>query len=195
MMISPDAYYNAYLKDRSIDEIKSSIRSLKREIGHLKNVMEHPDYMPTSKPDESTQLWCARMYLERAIQALKEAGETYSLSQTEIKSKKFNDNIPFITKIKFVIGGFAQGHNRYHLTISDDKIEKEFKKIPDDVIETVPFLIDKDEFLEQFSKLNIGEWRANYTTHKYGFLIDDGTQWALDIYYSNGARKKEFWHL
>ena len=33
------------LEERQIQEqIKSAIRGLKNEIGHLKNVMEHPDY-------------------------------------------------------------------------------------------------------------------------------------------------------
>ena len=44
MMISPEGYYEFYLKGKTQEQIKSTIRGLKNEIGYLKNVMEHPDY-------------------------------------------------------------------------------------------------------------------------------------------------------
>ena len=44
MMISPEAYYVVYLKEKNEKQILSVIRGLKKEIGHLKNVMEQPDY-------------------------------------------------------------------------------------------------------------------------------------------------------
>jgi len=49
-------------------QIMTAIRGLKKEIGHLKNTMEHPDYgeQPIVHPSESTRLWCTRLYLERA---------------------------------------------------------------------------------------------------------------------------------
>jgi hypothetical protein len=37
MMISPEVYYEKYLKGKNAEHILRSIRGLKREIGHLKN--------------------------------------------------------------------------------------------------------------------------------------------------------------
>ena len=44
MMISPETYYEMNLKGKTAEQIMSAIRGLKNEIGHLKNLMEHPDY-------------------------------------------------------------------------------------------------------------------------------------------------------
>lgn len=68
MMISPEGYYEEYLKGKKAAQIMTAIRGLKKEIGHLKNTMEHPDYgeQPIVHPSESTRLWCTRLYLERA---------------------------------------------------------------------------------------------------------------------------------
>lgn len=78
MMISPEGYYEAYLKGKNVAQIMTAIRGLKNEIGHLKNIMEHPDYgdRPIIYPSESTRLWCTRLYLERAKEALVAAGGT-----------------------------------------------------------------------------------------------------------------------
>ena len=58
MMISPESYYEMNLQGKTAEQIMSSIRGLKNEIGHLKNVMEHPDYNSKEDmcPQESTQL-------------------------------------------------------------------------------------------------------------------------------------------
>ena len=42
MMLSPESYYELHLKGMSEKEILSVIRGLKNQIGHLKNIMEHP---------------------------------------------------------------------------------------------------------------------------------------------------------
>lgn len=83
MMISPEGYYEEYLKGKDVEQIMTVIRRLKNEIGHLKNIMEHPNYgdQPVSSPSESTRLWCDRLYLKRAKEALKDAGGTYTPSQ------------------------------------------------------------------------------------------------------------------
>ena len=35
MMISPEGYYEEYLKDKTAEQIMTAIRGLKQEIGHL----------------------------------------------------------------------------------------------------------------------------------------------------------------
>ena len=86
MMICPETFYEYNLKGKTVDQIMTVIRSLKQQIGKLKNTMEHPDYVSMICPSESTQLWCTRLYLERAKEALVEAGGTYIPSQAELKA-------------------------------------------------------------------------------------------------------------
>ena len=94
MMISPESYFELYLKGKSEKEILSAIRGLKNQIGHLKNTMEHPDYgnVPLVHPTEAVRIWCTRLYLERAKQALIEMGVSYTPSQAEVKAKQVQDN-------------------------------------------------------------------------------------------------------
>ena len=101
MMISPEGYYEMNLKGKSEKEIRSAIRGLKNEIGHLKNTMEHPEYgsAPLIHPTEDVRIWCTRMYLERAKQALIEMGATYAPSQAELIAQQFQENIDYIKKL------------------------------------------------------------------------------------------------
>ena len=68
MMISPESYYEEYLKGKTKEEIMTAIRGIKQEIGHLKNSMENPyDGMKTvMHPSEDTHLHWAREYLDKA---------------------------------------------------------------------------------------------------------------------------------
>ena len=54
-------------------------------------------------------------------------------------------------------------------------------------------LEDKDDFLDGFAALNIGEWRSNYDTERFGYYVMDGTQWELEIHYSNGNKTKSYY--
>ena len=192
MMISPEAYYELNLKGKNEKEILSAIRGLKNKIGHLKNIMEHPDYRPLVKPDEETQIWCMSLYLERAKQALKDIGGTYTPSKAELKVEEFNNNIPYIKEINFRIGGFTYGHTDYTFKFEDNKVKKIITKMLDeDGVELS--LEDKDDFLDCFAALNIGEWRSNYDTERFGYYVMDGTQWELEIHYSNGNKTKSYY--
>ncbi|MDD6467224.1 MAG: hypothetical protein PUF50_03480 [Erysipelotrichaceae bacterium] len=191
MMISPETYYELNLKDKNEKELLSVIRGLKNKIGHLKNIMEHPDYQPLTKPDEATQIWCMKLYLERAIQALKDMGGTYIPSKAELKVEEFNNNIPNIKEINFRIGGFTYGHTDYTFKFDDNKSKKIISKMLDEVVELS--LEDKDDFLDGFAALNIGEWRLNYDTERFGYCVMDGTQWELEIHYSNGNKTKSYY--
>jgi len=103
MMISPEGYYEEYLKGKTAEQIMTAIRGLKQEIGHLKNTMEHPEYgrEPIMHPSEDVRLWCTRMYLERAKQALVEAGGIYTPSKAEMQVAEFEKSIPSICKVIF----------------------------------------------------------------------------------------------
>ena len=194
MMISPETYYEMNLKGKNAKQIMSAIRGLKNEIGHLKNVMEHPEYGSGMliEPSESTRLWCMRLYLERAKQALADEGVVYKPSQAELKAQEFENNIPFISKIAFEIGGYFGGYTTRIISFDGEELLVRLLHTlcPDPEIPQAELILpmDKDEFLDELSDLHIGEWRRSYRPERFGYSYCDGTQWGLEIQFSNGAK-------
>ena len=194
MMISPETYYEMNLKGKNANQIMSAIRGLKNEIGHLKNVMEHPEYGSGMliEPSESTRLWCMRLYLERAKQALADEGVVYKPSQAELKAQEFENNIPFISKIVFSIGGFFGGYETRTFILDDEHlhmdIEHSLMLKPSNLEIEPDYPCEKEELLEAIKDLYIGEWRRSYRPERFGYSYCDGTQWGLEIQFSNGAK-------
>ena len=192
MMIGPETYYEEHLKGKTPAQIMSKIRSLKREINYLKSTMEHPEYQCMMHPSEDVRIWCNRLYLNRAKEALVEAGGTYVPSKAELKAEEFNANIPYISKVEFCIGGFFSGFETRTYTIDGDNIHMDVEHSlilkPSNLGDFEVEEMDKDSFLEGIAELHIGEWRKNYSPKRWGYEVLDGTQWHLYIYYSNGRR-------
>ena len=195
MMISPETFYEMRLKGKNEAEIMSVIRSLKHEIGRLKNIVEHPDYASREVamfPSETTRISCSRFYLERAIQALKEAGGKYVPSIAEQKAMEFESNIPYISKITFYIGGFLDGYNTRTYIIDKNMVRmtKAFSYVPeaDTIGQGKVERIYKQWFLEGIKDLRIGEWRRKYDCRQFGCFVMDGTQWELEFHFSNGHK-------
>lgn len=198
MMISPESYYEEYLKEKNPTELLTAIRGLKNEIGHLKNIMEHPDYPDEIKmcPSESTRLWCTRLYLERAKQALAEMGGIYVPSKAELKAVEFDDNISFIRQFIFSIGGYFDGYETHTITLTDENllhdVEHSIMLKPSNFKIPPNYPCGKDEFLEEIRELHMGEWRKNYNPERFGYTVLDGTQWEIKIEYNNGHRPVKF---
>ena len=195
MMISPEGYYEEYLKGKTAAQIMTTIRGLKNEIDRLKNIMEHPEYgnQPLVKPSEATRLWCDRLYLERAKEALTAAGGTYTLSRAERKAANFDKNIPAINKLVFTIGGFFGGYETRTFTFTDEQVclaitERPFIHEHNDLDGGPTYPRDKEEFLAGLRGLHIGEWRNSYDTRRFGYEVLDGTQWSLKICFANGHK-------
>jgi hypothetical protein len=197
MMISPESYYEEYLKGKTKEEIMTAIRGLKQEIGRLKNSMENPyDGMKTViLPSEDTRIYWSREYLDKAKQAYVEAGGTYSLSKSEEKAADFDANINDIRKITFNIGGYFGGYSAYIVELSEEM--KAYTKLWED--EEPLFLLDdneepftKNSYIAALKELHIGEWRRHYTTKRFGYMVLDGTQWELEFEYSNGHKPVRF---
>lgn len=197
MMISPESYYEEYLKGKTKEEIMTAIRGLKQEIGRLKNSMENPyDGMKTViLPSEDTRIYWSREYLDKAKQAYVEAGGTYSLSKSEEKAADFDANINDIRKITFNIGGYFGGYSTYIVELSEEM--KAYTKLWED--EEPLFLLDdneepftKNSYIAALKELHIGEWRRHYTTKRFGYMVLDGTQWELEFEYSNGHKPVRF---
>ena len=191
MMISPEGYYECELAGRTHEQILRKIAGLKRQMAALKRTMEHPDYVETFCPSEATQLWCMRLYLERAKEALAEVGEAYKPTVPELRVMDFDVNIENIEKITFSIGGFFGGWSKYTV-----RLDEQLHFWVEDMMIPTPTNFDipadepmtKEEFLDEFRNLHIGEWRKYYSTERFGYMVCDGTQWEITVEYNNGRK-------
>ena len=192
MMISPGVYYEEYLKGKNAEQIMTVIRSLKREISRLKNIIEHPEYQCMMDPSEAVRISCNRYYLEQAKQALNKVGGIYVPTKAELKAQQFDANIPYISKIEFSVGGFFNGYEKRTYTIEGDNvntyIEHSLVLKPSNFDDNEIEKIDKTDFLESLADLHIGEWQRSYSPRRFGYEVLDGTQWHLYVYFSNGHR-------
>ena len=198
MMISSEGYYEENLKGKTKEQIMSTIRGLKQEIGLLKNTMESPDYGQEAivHPSEDTRIHWTREYLERAKLAYNQAGGNYTLSKSEEKAADFDSNMDSICKIIFSIGGFFGGSRGYVVELSDGL--KAYTKLWEDEEPLSLLDTDNDEtftkatFIASIADLHIGEWRRRYSTQRFGYTVCDGTQWELEFEYNNGHKPVRF---
>ena len=194
MMICPETFYEHEIKGKNAEQILRVIAGLKREIARLKRTMEHPDYAPLMLPSEDTRLWCTRLYLERAKQALAEVGAEYKPTVPEQRVIDFDANIENIEKITFNIGGFFEGWTKYTVRLDDQLhfwVEQMMIPTPTNFDIPADEPMTKEDFLSEFAELHVGEWRKHYSTERFGYMVCDGTQWELTIEYNNGRRKFE----
>lgn len=97
-----------------------------------------------------------------------------------------------ISKVSFTIGGFFGGYRQYIVELTDEL--KAYTKLWGDE-EALTLWDDKNEnaftnatFIAALKELHIGEWRRQYSTERFGFVILDGTQWELEFEYYNGHK-------
>lgn len=193
MVISPESFYHMELEGKSISQIEKSIRKLKKEITSLKKAIESSysdEPRVLMEPSLEVQLKCTREYLERAKSALVEARGEYIPNQAEQRVIDFDNNIEFISKIRFDIGGFFTENQIYTYTISGDKVDWNiggFSLVDFELPEYRPET--KQELLDTFREFHIGEWKHNYVDPN----VLDGTQWELVIEYSNGKKPAKYY--
>ena len=191
MMIGPEYYYDKYLKGKSAKEIMSAIRSLKREINRLKNIAEHPEYLCTVHPSEEVRILCNKDYLERAKRALIDAGGEYIPTGAELKAAEVRDNMAYACRVEFSIGGESEGFETGIYTFDGDLLKVEIEDslgiepshitMPEDEVE-------KADFIDGLTSLDLGEWRRRYDTERFGYSLVDGIAWELSVYFSNGYK-------
>lgn len=183
------------LEGKSTTELKSDIRILKTRIGFLKGTMEHPGYEELQRMpgfNKAAELEEAQIQLEKTIDALIKTGEPYKLSASELRAKKFDDNIQAIDKImygeerkfgNFEVRTYTIAEAHVHLDI------KEFTKgICQEELDRPKVFCAKEEFLAGLRELRIGEWRRNYDPSRFDCVDLDGIHWELEISFSNKCR-------
>lgn len=194
MMISPEVFYQGYLKGKTKEQIMSVIRSLKQEIGRLKNTREHPEYgmQPILDPSEDIRISSNREYLKRAKIAYVEAGGTYTLARSEEKAANFDKNIDAISKITLSIHSFFHQSTSHVIELSE--AVKVYTELWGSIEPPVPEISNnegpytKETILSALEDLHIGEWRTNYSIERFDFMVLDGTQWDLVFEYLNGHK-------
>ena len=196
MMVSPEWYYEEYLKGKTAAEIMTKIRSLKKEIGHLKRILEDPSY-PNREwaihPSESVQLSCTKQYLEYAKKALAEAGGAYPLSQTDIKVASFNERLVSLKQLDFRVFEFLGQSSAKTITIEPDVLVLSQEELfyPDG-IDSVEYQCEASDFIRMLQSFELGGWRRKYDTYRYGMVVMDGTSWELKLVFSDGSPSVRF---
>ncbi len=74
MMMSPESYYQRYLKGKSKTELLEVINDLEQEIKELRDMTAAPDYKQLMYPGELVRLSCKEDYLKRAKEELAKLG-------------------------------------------------------------------------------------------------------------------------
>lgn len=192
MMISPECYYEEKLKGKNAEDVMLAIKDLKASINKLKNAMEHPEkrwMVMASRPSADTKIRYIRMYLEKAKQALAEAGGSYTHSPEELKAAAFEERIPAICQLKLSFyGGCYPNYESY--TLDDTQTYfygKQFDSQKGYHETETKFQAPKEAFLNGLRELHIGEWNSKYDTSKYGLVVLDGVIWTLEIFFSDKA--------
>jgi hypothetical protein len=183
-MLSPDCYYNQYIKDKSPEEIKKRIKGLIKQISYLNNSIEVGKDLDMC-PSYSTQSDMNRLYLEIARTEYAKYSNESTLTRKEKRGIDFNNKLYLLYKIEFQIGGYPSPWNTYILEITD------FEIITKDQYDfEIPTLLTKEYLLESLKSLYIGEWNKSYTPDKYGIQVLDGTGWDLKFYFKDGIKKE-----
>lgn len=201
MMICPDAYYEQELKGKSKEQVLSQIRSLKWQIGNLKNRLEAADAHEriSMAPSEKTQLSCLRSYLDRAKLVYAQLGGEYTTSKSELAAIEFERRIPEISALTLIIGGFFAGTEIIEATVNKQEVRLEITQrapgLDRERDGSLPaFSVPKETFFTQFGELHIGEWRPFYSTRRFGYQVMDGVQWEFTIEYAGSARDRVVFH-
>ncbi|MFR9019974.1 MAG: hypothetical protein ACLVH8_09755 [Fusobacterium sp.] len=186
-MISPEEYFQKYLKDKNEKEILKQIQKIKRKINKLKRTIEEKNIVEAhSFPNIELQISYNRLYLKEGIKALESLGKIYTPSRLELKSFKFNENIKNISSLCFSIGCYFDGYNIYNIDLTSTEakitVSHSFSPLSEDInFDSKTFYINKEKFLKKLKSFYIGEWKRYYCQPE----ICDGTQWDLTIKFTN----------
>ena len=189
MMISPEMYVDEYVRGKSKTEMLREIKRLKQQIGRLKSKIEKQSIEDTViAPSYDTQLYWTREYMKLAIAEYENAGGEYRMSAKEKKIAAFDADIAKISSIELEYGGFFAGTECRKVSFDGDeiKLQRQFYNGAFDDGEELFIDVTKADFLEEFERLHIGEWKHEYVDIE----VLDGVQWKLVLSYTDGRQRK-----
>ena len=197
MIICPNTYYKERLLGKDSAEIALEIDTLRREIKRLRRVVENPAYEDVGRVTERDLLRVTMQYLERAKDALTEAGGVYFPTAEELLAERFCERVKDISKITLKLGSY-RGNSRcvsYTLTENDAVAEVSLGRHgwhTGNRAAPVPRKMSAKELQESLVKINVGAWRREYRAEQYGVYVYDGGYWSLYISYRDGGRLRHF---
>ena len=150
----------------SPEELKKQIRAIKEEIQRIKDRMEQPgrDLEPTVTKADLKALHMARERLAQAKEALQAAGAHYPADDADRRATELLDNLQYMNKLTFEIGGYFGGYQTYTIERTDSA----------------------EKLIARLKELHVEEWMPEYWPDRFGVVVCDGTQWCLKIEFSNG---------
>ncbi len=183
MLLSKEYYRDIYLDGKDVQTVRDEIKKLKSEIERLKYKMESPSYPYETHPfpSELDQLHACRGYLAEARAALLSLGGEDELSEAELLSRDFSDNLQMIRKISLSIGIYLDSF--YEVRVYPDRAV--LTRVSRGV-ESVEISLDRDAFLSDVAELDIGQWRDCYLPEHYGSGFSEPIRWRLLVEYNDG---------
>ncbi len=187
-----------------IEQIQKDIARIKRDIQFQKNYMERPGkkLTPTKTSECMYRLIQGRERLAAAKKAFEKAGGVYMHDEAEVRASDFLENLPYLNKLTFEIGGYFGGYCTYSVEAVDSRIqgglfkylvdgEKRCSILPDPSLiqdPEKPILMIKtlEDLGDYLQELHMEEWMPEYWPDRFGVSVCDGTQWSLKIEFSNG---------
>ena len=84
------------------------------------------------------------------------------------------------------------GNETHIITLDDEHLHKDVEHSlilkPSNFCIPPDYPVGKEEFLDGLRELHIGEWRSNYDPRRFGYEVLNGTQWELEIFFSEGHK-------
>ena len=93
-------------------------------------------------------------------------------------------HIPSIDKIVFSIGGFFDGYETRTVLLDGEAVRMTVTHSLHPEEREIALSLTKTEFLNRLRELHIEGWKSKYIDPD----ILDGTQWELEIYFSDGYK-------
>lgn len=190
-----------------IKRVQEEIIRIKRDMRSLKDRMEQPDedLRQHKTAAQLDSLARAREQLALAKKALEKAGGEYTPDEADIRASALLENLTFMNKLTFEIGGFFGGYTTYTVEAADSRIqgglfkyikyivdgERSWSSRPDpsfilDPGKPVPPIRTLEDLGGYLREIHVEEWMPEYWPDRFGVSVLDGTQWSLKIEFSNG---------
>lgn len=179
-MMSPSSYYLG-LKGKPLEELKTELEGLRREISELKKSLQTPDFtQPDMFPDRETRLSMALDYFDMAKKALTEAGGDFVPTADEKRAEDFDKRLNSISEIRLTIGSFFDFPKTFIAEISGPTASFFLTSL--DYDRRHGFDMPADEFINRLKELRLGHWQPEYLCRG----VADGEEWSAELSFEAG---------